>query len=157
MIILPMQPSPLGWRVYPGEQMHTYVPIRFLQVMPLLAQSSIPSSHSFWSGGKNGILSVRGHTTCKEISVYACMYSRYTSDVTQAIIYTADLQSLIKPPNPTLISIVLTGMYWESRWSVWSFNVNSDAIDTDQFLLSQRFPPNTTVAMVPKLSDSAEV
>lgn len=50
MMILPMQPSPLGWRVYPGEQMHMYVPIRFLQVMPLLAQSSMPSSHSFWSG-----------------------------------------------------------------------------------------------------------
>lgn len=47
--VLPMQPSPLGCRVYPGEQMHMYVPIRFLQVMPLLAQSSIPSSHSFWS------------------------------------------------------------------------------------------------------------
>lgn len=49
--LLPMQPSPLGWRVYPGEQMHMYVPIRFLQDIPLLAQSSRPSSHSFWSGG----------------------------------------------------------------------------------------------------------
>lgn len=36
--------------MYPGAQMHMYVPIRFLQVIPLLEQSSIPSSHSFWSG-----------------------------------------------------------------------------------------------------------
>lgn len=49
-----MQPSPLGWRVYPGEQMHMYVPIRFLQDIPLLAQSSKPSSHSFWSGEQKG-------------------------------------------------------------------------------------------------------
>jgi len=61
------------------------------------------------------------------------------------------------PPNPTWLSEVLTGVHWEGWWSVWSFNVNSDATDTDKFLLSQRSPPNTTVAMVPSLSERAEV
>lgn len=60
-----MQPSPLGWRVYPGEQMHMYVPIRFLQVIPLLAQSSIPSSHSFWSGDQKSKNESKNHS-CKE-------------------------------------------------------------------------------------------
>ncbi len=45
----PTQLSLLGCLVYPGAQMHMYVPIRFLQVIPLDAQSSRPSSHSFWS------------------------------------------------------------------------------------------------------------
>lgn len=66
VITLPMHPSPPGCRVYPGEQIHMYVPIRFLQVMPLLAQSSMPSSHSFWSGGKTAHWEVRGRRSVKK-------------------------------------------------------------------------------------------
>lgn len=52
---------------------------------------------------------------------------------------------------------MLTAVWWEGWWSVWSSNVNSDAIDSERFLLSLRFPPNTTVAIAPELSDRAEV
>lgn len=82
MIILPMQPSPPGCRVNPGAQMHMYVPIRFLQVMPLLAQSSIPSSHSFWSGKQTAYTQSKRMKKYEEIDVYACMCS---SDVTQTL------------------------------------------------------------------------
>ena len=51
-LYLPIQPSPSGRRCMPGGQIHMKVPIRFLQVMPLESQSSRPSKHSSWSGGR---------------------------------------------------------------------------------------------------------
>lgn len=41
--------------------------------------------------------------------------------------------------------------------SVWSWKLNSDAMDSEGFLLSLRFPPNITVATVTDLCERAVV
>ena len=100
--ISPMQPSPLGFRMYPGEQMHMNVPMRFLQVMPLLAQSSRPSSHSFWSG-----------TQGQHVKYMPSLSHPYTHTYTHSL-----EQPYLPPPTPTgsyTVHMLRGSVVWSKR------------------------------------------